>query len=85
MQRAIKVKPIKNYLLLVRFDNGEERVFNCLPLLEDSLFSEISDMDFFNTVHVDNMGLVCWDDATDINPFDLYDNSVPVSCFTLLE
>lgn len=76
MRRAINVKPMKNYLLLVKFDNGEERVFNCLPLLKDSLYSDISDVDFFNTVYVDNMGLVCWNEKTDINPYDLYEKSV---------
>lgn len=83
MKRAIGVKPLKNYLLLVRFDNGEDRVYNCFPLLENNLFSEISDIDFFNTVHIDDMGLVCWDNSTDINPFDLYDDSEPVSNFHL--
>jgi hypothetical protein len=81
MQRAVDVKPMNNYLLLVKFDNGEEKVFNCFPLLEDKLFSKISDRAFFKTVHVDDMGVVCWDDFTDINPYELYDNSESILNF----
>lgn len=75
MHRAVAVKPMKNHLLFVRFDNGEERIFNCLTLLRDKLFSDIADVNFYNKVHIDEMGLVCWDEATDINPYDLYEKS----------
>ena len=81
MNRAINVKPMKNYLLLVQFDNGENRIFNCFPLLEDKIFADIANEEFFNTVHIDDMGIVCWDDSTDINPAYLYENSEPVSNF----
>ena len=82
MHRAISVKPMKNYIILVKFDNGEERVFNCFPLLNDTLFSQISNIDYFKTVHIDEMGVVCWNDSTDINPDILYEESVPVSEFS---
>lgn len=79
MRRARKVKPVKNKILLIEFDNGEQRIFNCYPLLEDKLYAALSDEEFFKTVHIDEMGLVCWNDATDINPTFLYDKSEPVS------
>ena len=81
MIRAKDVKAMHNYLLLVRFDNDEVKIYNCFPLLEDKLFSKIKDKDFFNTVHIDEMGVVCWDDSTDINPYELYENSEDISCF----
>lgn len=81
MQRAVDVKPMNNYLLLVKFTNGEEKVFNCYPLLEDQLFAKIADREFFKTVHIDEMGVVCWDNATDINPYMLYDESESISDF----
>jgi hypothetical protein len=81
MQRAVDVKPMNNYLLLIKFDNGEEKIYNCFPLLQDKLFSKISDKEFFKTVHIDDMGLVCWDDSTDINPYDLYECSESISNF----
>ncbi len=81
--RAVKVRPLKNYLIVVKFSNGEERVFNCYPLLENKLFAELRDVDFFNTVHIDDMGLVCWNDYTDIHPDELYENSELVSNFAV--
>lgn len=71
MGRAVNVKPMNNFLLLIIFDNGEERVFNCAPLLKDELYSQITDEAYFQRVHIDEMGMVCWDESTDINPFYL--------------
>jgi hypothetical protein len=75
MQRAADVKPMSNYLLLIRFDNGEEKIYNCFPLLNNPLYSKISEKSFFDTVHIDEMGVVCWNDAIDINPYELYEQS----------
>ena len=81
MRRAIAVKAMDNYLLLVKFDNGEQRIYNCFPLLDNNLYRELKDKAFFKTVHIDEMGLVCWNDATDINPYDLYNNSENLTDF----
>lgn len=81
LRRTVEVKAMSNYLLLIKFDNGEQRIYNCFPLLENNLFSELKNPDFFRTVHIDEMGLVCWNNATDINPYDLYDNSESLSDF----
>ena len=81
MHRAVRVKPLHNYLILVSFDDGNNKVYNCYPLLEDKLFSRLRDEAFFRTVHIDEMGLVCWDDTTDIEPHELYDNSESVEAF----
>lgn len=81
MNRVIDVKAMDDYLLLIKFDNGEQRLYNCFPLLENNLFSELKNADFFKTVHIDEMGLVCWNNGTDINPYELYDNSESLSDF----
>lgn len=85
MRRAVNVKPMNNFLLLIIFDNGEERVFNCAPLLKDELYSQITDEAYFQRVHIDEMGMVCWDESTDINPFYLYENSEPITNYTFAE
>ena len=81
MQRVAKVKALENYLLLLQFQNGEKRVFDCQPLLNERLYENLKDTDFFRSVHVDNMGVVCWDEATDINPYVLYEKSEVVTGF----
>ena len=82
MIRAESVKPLKNFLILIKFTNGEIKVYNCYPLLNYNLFKNLKNEQFFNTVHLDDMGLVCWDDATDIEPNELYNNSESVENFT---
>lgn len=76
MHRAKRVKPLNNDHLLVEFDNGEIKVYNCLSLMEEELFANLNDPEFFKTVLIDDMGLVCWNEATDINPYELYEASV---------
>jgi hypothetical protein len=44
-------------------------------LLNNPLYSKISEKSFFDTVHIDEMGVVCWNDAIDINPYELYEQS----------
>ncbi len=73
---AKKVTPLSNYNILVEFNTGEVKIYNCYPLLDLPLFSKLKDKSFFLTAHVDDTGLVCWDNSTDIPPDELYQNSV---------
>ena len=82
MMRAEKVQPMKNYLLCVEFADGDKRIYNCYPLLQYPIFSRLKEESFFRSVHVDEMGVVCWDDATDLPPDEVYNNSESVGNFT---
>ena len=75
MMRVKNVVPLRSYMIALEFINGEKRVYNCYPLLKFPMFSKLKEESFFKTVHVDEMGIVCWDDATDIEPNELYENS----------
>jgi len=75
MMRVKNVLPLRSYMIALEFVNGEKRVYNCYPLLQYPIFSKLKDKAYFQTVHVDEMGIVCWDDATDIEPDELYNNS----------
>ena len=79
--RAKRVVPMKNYIIFVEFDNGEKKIYNCYPLLQIPLFSELKDENFFREVYVDEMGVVCWGDSADIAPNELYNNSESVDSF----
>ncbi len=74
--RAVAVKALKNYILLIKFADGTERIYNCHCLLQQKLYSELSDQSFFKTVHIDEMGVICWDNALDINPKHAYEDSI---------
>ncbi len=40
---VIDAKPLKNYTLLLTFDNNEKRIFDVAPYLEKGIFSELKD------------------------------------------
>ena len=80
-KKAVSVKPMKNFIIIVKFEDGERRLFNCSLLSKYKLYDEIFDTEYFKKVHVDDMGLVCWDNATDIEPDFLWDNSEDIENF----
>jgi hypothetical protein len=70
----VKVKPAKNYLLILTFDNGEVREFDMKPYLETGIFKELKDESVFNSVRV-SFDSVEWNNEADIDPEILYKNS----------
>lgn len=79
IHRVTCVSTLEGTRLLLEFDNKESRIFDVKKLQDNKLFQKIiDDKEYFSKVHIDNMGLVCWDEATDINPYYLYDESEPV-------
>lgn len=68
------VRPMDNYLLWVRFNNGKTKVFDFKPLLEKSAFIPLKDIDVFKGVYID-YGIPVWNDGDiDISPEYLYEN-----------
>ena len=68
------VRPMDNYLLQVRFNNGEAKVFDFKPLLEKSAFIPLKDIDVFKGVYID-YGIPVWNDGDiGISPEYLYEN-----------
>ena len=67
-----------NYLLWVRFNTGEAKVFDCKPLLDSPAFAPLADKDIFHSVYID-YGIVVWDSGNiDIATEHLYEKSVSV-------
>lgn len=75
--KAIDVKPLKNYELEVKFENGEIRKFDVKPYLQYKAFKNIKDIKMFNTVKIAGLS-IGWADGTDICPDELYNNSYEV-------
>ena len=79
MYLAIKqVKPIKNYNLLLTFENGEQRQFDMSPYLNLGIFQELKDEKMFNTVKI-NFDTIEWDNQADIDPEVLYQRSQKIN------
>lgn len=70
------VKPLKNYLLLLTFENNEQRIFDVSPLLDKGIFRQLKDITLFNTVKVD-FDTISWNNQADLCPEMLYEESEP--------
>lgn len=76
---AIKVcgvRPMKDYKLWLRFTTGEAKVFDFKPLLRQSAFAPLEDVNTFAGVYID-YGVTVWNDGDiDISPEYLYDHAI---------
>ena len=71
------IRAMDNYLLWIRFNTGEARVFDFKPLLDSPAFAPLADKAVFRDVYID-YGIPVWNDGDiDISPEYLYENSVP--------
>ena len=70
------VRPLANFNLWVRFSNGEAKIFDFKPLLNDAGFMPLQDEKVFRDVYID-YGCTVWKDGDiDIAPEYLYEHGV---------
>ena len=74
---AVFVKPVEDYKIQVKFDNGEQKIFDVTPYIGGTLYGKLKDKHYFNNVKIID-GYVTWADEQDIAAHELYDYSVPV-------
>ena len=79
MYRKTKaVEALADYRLLVTYENGEQRVFDVGPYMDDGVFRELREESAFKSVHV-AFDTVEWANGADICPEVLYEQSAPVA------
>lgn len=76
--KAIDVKPLQDYQLLVTFNNGEVKIFDVKPYLSHKIFESLKDVNIFNTVKIGGLSIE-WSNGADICPDELYNNSKPAN------
>ncbi len=54
--KAKSVSPFSAKQLFITFTNGDTRMYDCAPLLNESCFCSLKDDAFFRNVHVDQTG-----------------------------
>jgi hypothetical protein len=78
--RIEAVRPVGHTLLLIWFRNGEQRTYDCGPLLSRPQFRLLMDPAFFRAVHVDAGGYgVSWNDDIDLSEYELWTNGTPTA------
>lgn len=72
---AIEVKPLENYELLLKFDNGEIKIFDVKPYINGAWYGELNNKNYFQSASVDGFTVV-WPNGQDLCPDELYYSSV---------
>ncbi len=71
--RSVRPKPGKT--LLVEFENGERKVYDCTPLLKSEAFCPLQDEAIFRYAHADSNGYgVIWNDDIDLAESEVWLN-----------
>lgn len=70
-------KPLEGHKLQIKFNNGEEKIFDLTPYLSMGKFAELRDIRLFNSVTVIFVSIE-WANNLDIDPEFLYAHSVAV-------
>ncbi|MCL2805731.1 MAG: DUF2442 domain-containing protein [Treponema sp.] len=74
-----QVYPQDNYILRLRFSNGEEKKVDISSFFNEKVFKSLQDINLFKSVYID-YGTVVWRDGTiDIAPEYLYEIGVPIT------
>jgi len=69
--KVLSVKPLPDYRILVKYETGEEIVFDVKPYINGEWFGQLKDPEVFATVHPRG-STVEWAGGQDIPPDELY-------------
>ena len=69
---AVSVVPIDDYVISVKFDNGEEKKFDVKPYIKGEWYGQLRNPAYFKAVSTDGY-TVTWPDGQDICPDELYE------------
>ncbi|MCD7945576.1 MAG: DUF2442 domain-containing protein [Clostridiales bacterium] len=66
-------------MLLLKYETGENRIFDVKPYLSGTWFAELRDVGHFRTVQLLPGGIgIQWKNGQDIAPHELYELSEPL-------
>ena len=69
------VKPLENKKLLVKFENGIEKIYDCNQLSHLDMFQLLKQDAFFKSVKVDAGGYgISWNEDMDLSEYELWIN-----------
>ena len=72
------VRPMDDFILWIRFSNGEAKIFDFKPLLNTPTFAPLKNENVFKSVYID-YGITVWNNGEiDISPEALYENGIVV-------
>ena len=72
MLKAIKIKPLDNYQLWVKYSDGVEGIVDLSDLVGDGVFALWNDYREFQKVHIGPNGEIAWNEQVEICPDSIY-------------
>ena len=79
-EMPVEVKALENFLLYIKFKNGEEKIYDMKEMLKFDYYKDLKDKENFKTVKVSGITL-SWSTGQDIAPEKIYFNSIPINEF----
>ena len=77
--KVVDVKPCEGSVLIITFEGGVKKRYDCSPLLSRADFCKLKQTSFFNMVRCDSGGYgIAWDDEVDIAESELWIHGIPV-------
>jgi hypothetical protein len=71
--RIASVRPLSGKRLLIAFQNGVRKIYDCKPLLASEPFAPLADEPLFRSVQADSHGYgVIWSDEIDLAESELW-------------
>lgn len=78
--KITRVTPSTGKILMVQFDNGVRKEYDCMPLLQSEAFMPLNDDALFRCAHADPHGYgVVWNDEIDLAESEIWINGRQVS------
>lgn len=75
LPRAVSVEPLPNFILKIKFNNDEEKLFDVKKIYNLPCYKPLQNKEFFNTVRIE-YGSITWDNDIDYCPDCLYEESI---------
>lgn len=77
------VKACEDFTLLLSFDNGELRMYDCKPILKaGTVFEPFMLFENFKRVYIDEFNAICWDIDQSVDSNAVWSNKVDLSSDT---
>lgn len=74
---VVEVIPLKDYKLLLTFNNNKQKIFDVNPYLKKGVFSKLRNPKVFKSVRV-CFDSIAWGNCLDIAPETLYKKGISV-------
>ena len=82
--RPCEVKALLNFLIYVKFNNGEERIYDMKRNLKYPFYKYLQNINNFKKVKISGINIE-WETGEDIAPENLYNDSEPIERYKIDE